>query len=338
MGIIQKWKLRREIKKLLDSNDKAKLESVIDYNKDENLENIILSIKDKNTRAQALQETIHKIDSKEVLKSIIPTLKDDDILVILEKKPEYLKNDTRNILYTTISGIIDPKKRIRAIKKFYKNLSDKEISDLLSELKDEKIRQKDLQDSEDSIESLKIEIITNKIINNYITTGTLLHMTELLGCLELEVSKVEVVENALIQEEKLQDKVKKGELPDEYQNKDRLGNNIRVKNCIFDDHGKRLLIKKSFENIHGSKTVEKRKKEIIIKLYEKGLYSYEEARDVLNAGLSNEAIIKDGKKSLLKIEGRRKIVEEVRNKGLIEAPVAIEETGEIIKVIEDVQR
>lgn len=85
MGIFQKWKLKKEIKKLLESNDKAKLESVIDYDKDENLENIILSIKDKNTRAQALQETIHKIDSKEVLKSIIPTLKDDDILVILEK-------------------------------------------------------------------------------------------------------------------------------------------------------------------------------------------------------------------------------------------------------------
>lgn len=163
-------------------------------------------------------------------------------------------------------------------------------------------------------------------------------MAELLGCLEFEISKVKVVENALIQEEKLQNKIKKGELPDEYQNKDRLGNNIRVKNCIFDNEGKKLLIKKSFENIHGSKSVEKRKREIIIKLYEKGLYSYERTRDVLNAGLSNEVVVEEGKKRLLKIEGRREIVEEVRDKGLIETPIEIKATGKIVEVTDDIQR
>ena len=86
MGIIRKWKVKREIKKILNSKDVEKVESINDFNKDENLENIILSIQDKGKRAQALQNAIHKIDDKEILKSIIPTLKDDDILKILEKR------------------------------------------------------------------------------------------------------------------------------------------------------------------------------------------------------------------------------------------------------------
>ena len=75
MGIIRKWKVKREIRKILNSKDNEKVERVDGFNKDENLENIILSIQDKGKRAKALQKTIHKIDDKEILKSIIPTLK-----------------------------------------------------------------------------------------------------------------------------------------------------------------------------------------------------------------------------------------------------------------------
>ena len=44
MEIIEKWKRKREIKKILNSKDVEKVESVEDFEKDENLENIILSI------------------------------------------------------------------------------------------------------------------------------------------------------------------------------------------------------------------------------------------------------------------------------------------------------
>ena len=47
MGIIRKWKVKREIKKILNSKDVEKVESINDFNKDENLENIILIIQDK---------------------------------------------------------------------------------------------------------------------------------------------------------------------------------------------------------------------------------------------------------------------------------------------------
>lgn len=336
MGIIQKWKARREIRKILESNDKEKLESVKDYNKDENLENIILSIQDKQRRAEALQKAIHKIEDKEVLKSIIPTLKDDDILIILEKKPEYIENDTINILYTTISGIIDPEKRIEAVKKFYKKLSDQEVSNLLISLKDSKIKSGVLESEEYGIENAKIRILTNKIIDNYITRETLLHMRELLGCLELEMSKVKVVEEALKQQEKLQEKIKKGELPEEYEKFDRLGNRINIKNSIFDIPGIKSLIKKSFENIYGTKSVEKRKKEAVIKLYKQNVYSYEEARDALNNGIHNESIIKEGKNNLLRIEGRKKFVQEVQDKDLIDTPITIEETGKIVDISDEI--
>lgn len=119
MDIIRKWKVKREIRKILNSKDNEKVERIDGFNKDENLENIILSIQDKGKRAKALQKTIHKIDDKEILKSIIPTLKDDDILKILANKIEYLDNEDRNILYTTISGIDNLQKRFSEIKRFY---------------------------------------------------------------------------------------------------------------------------------------------------------------------------------------------------------------------------
>ena len=55
MSIIEKWKTKREIKKILESNDKVKLDRVEEFQKDENLENIILSIDDKEKRAQAFK-------------------------------------------------------------------------------------------------------------------------------------------------------------------------------------------------------------------------------------------------------------------------------------------
>ena len=142
MGIIEKWKRKREIKKILNSKDVEKVESVEDFEKDENLENIILSIKDKNKRAQALQKAIHKIDDKEIIKSILPTLKDDDILKLLDKKIEYLDNEDRNILYTTISSIDDDEKRLNAIKRFYRHLSDTELGNSLETIKDKNLTNK----------------------------------------------------------------------------------------------------------------------------------------------------------------------------------------------------
>ena len=54
----------------------------------------------------------------EILKSIIPTLKDDDILKILANKIEYLDNEDRNILYATISGIDNLQNDFPEIKDF----------------------------------------------------------------------------------------------------------------------------------------------------------------------------------------------------------------------------
>lgn len=340
MGIIEKWKAKREIKKILESKDTEKVNSLEDYNKDENLENIILSIQDKNKRAQALQKAIHKIDDKEILKSIIPTLKDDDILKILEKKIEYLDNEDRNILYTTITSIDDTEKRIKAVKKFYRHLSDTELADLLQTIKDKKLEQRNNKNSSieginSDIENEKINIITNKIILNYINTETLLHMRELLGCLQLDTSKVKVVEKALEQEEKLQEKIKNGELPKEYKKKDQIGKIYVIKNTIFDEKGKDLLIQKSFECIKGSKSVERRKKDIIVKMYKNGIYTYEEARLVSKKLINNEQVEKELKENLLKLEGRKKFVQEVKEKDLINTPITIEKTGNIVEIPEE---
>ena len=342
MGIIEKWKAKREIRKILNSKDFEKVESVEDFNKDKNLENIILSIQDKNKRAQALQKAIHKIDDKEILKSIIPTLKDDDILKILEKKIEYLDNEDRNILYTTISSIDNSEKRIKAIKKFYKHISDTELSNLLESVKDNKLENKkdkktkkkqvDIESINSEIENTKIDIITNKVILNYINNETLLHMRELLGCMQLDTSKVKVVEKALEQERKLQEKIKNGELPSEYQEKDEHGNTYLRKNTIFDTEGKKILVQKSFEYIKGSKAVERRKKDIVINLYKDGIYTYEEARTISKTLINNEQVEKELKDSLLKIEGKKNFVKEIQAKDLIDTPITIEKTGNIVEI------
>ena len=172
MDIIRKWKVKREIRKILNSKDNEKVERVDGFNKDENLENIILSIQDKGKRAKALQKTIHKIDDKEILKSIIPTLKDDDILKILANKIEYLDNEDRNILYTTISGIDNLQKRFSEIKRFYLHLSDIEVAELLDTIKDKNLNKKEsknkkqtnsVEGTNSEIENEKINIITNKL-------------------------------------------------------------------------------------------------------------------------------------------------------------------------------
>lgn len=348
MEIIEKWKRKREIKKILNSKDVEKVESVEDFEKDENLENIILSIKDKNKRAQALQKAIHKIDDKEIIKSILPTLKDDDILRLLDKKIEYLDNADRNILYTTISSINDDEKRLSTIKRFYKHLSDTELANTLESIKDKNLlikkgkknkrKQADVEGMESEVENHKINIITNKIILNYINNETLLHMRELLGCLQLDTSKVKVVEKALEQEEKLQEKIKRGELPKEYEKKDEKGNLYVIKNTVFDEKGKKLLIRKSFESIKGGKSVERRKKEILIKLYKEGLYTYEEARTISKTLIYNDIIEKEAKENLLKIEGRKKFVQEVKEKDLINTPITIEKTGNIVEIPDDEEK
>ena len=95
---------------------------------------------------------------------------------------------------------------------------------------------------ESEVENHKINIITNKIILNYINNETLLHMRELLGCLQLDTSKVKVLEKALEQEEKLQEKIKRGELPKEYEKKDEKGNLYVIKNTVFDEKGKMFYL------------------------------------------------------------------------------------------------
>ena len=344
MEIFKKWKIKREIKKILNSKDNEKVKSVNDFNKNEDIENIILSIKDKGKRAQALQKAIHKINDKEILKSIIPTLKDDDILKILEKKIEYLDNEECNILYTTISGIDNPQKRLPEVKKFYRNLSDTEIANLLYTIEDKNLNKKELKNKkqtrnvegiESEIENEKVNIVTNKIIINYINNGTLIHMRELLGCMQLEMSKIKVVEKAIEQEEKLQEKIKNGELPSEYTKMDSKGNIYIIENTIFDKEGKKILIQKSFESIKGTKSVERRKKDIIVKLYKEGVYTYEEARNISTTLIDDEKVEKELKENLLKIEGKKSFVKEIKEKDLINTPITIKETGNIVEIPEE---
>ncbi len=344
MGIIRKWKVKKEIKKILNSKDIEKVESVKDFDKDENLENIILSIQDKGKRAQALQKAIHKIDDKEILKSIIPTLKDDDILKILERKIEYLDNEDRNILYTTINGIDDPQKRLPEIKRFYKHLSDTEVAGLLDAIKDKNLNKKEskskkktssLEGINSEIENEKINIVTNKIILNYINSGTLIHMNELLGCMQLDTSKVKVVEKALEQERKLQEKIEKGELPREYTKRDANGDIHKIENTIFDKEGKKLLVQKSFESFKGTISIERRKKEVLVNLFKEDVYTYEEARNLSKTLIGNEQVEKELKESLLKIEGKKNFVKEIQAKDLIDTPITIKETGNIVEIPEE---
>ncbi len=351
MGIIRKWKVKREIKKILNSKDVEKVESINDFNKDENLENIILSIQDKGKRAQALQNAIHKIDDKEILKSIIPTLKDDDILKILEKKIEYLDNVDRNILYTTINGIDNTQKRFAEIKKFHVHLSDIELAELLDTIKDKNLNKEESENEKQTsflkgknskiknekinIENEKIDIVTNKIIINYIKSGTLIHMGELLGCMQLDMSKVQVVEKALEVERKLQEKIEKGELPREYTKRDANGDIHKIENTIFDKEGKKLLVQKSFESFKGTKAVERRKKEVLVNLFKEDVYTYEEARNLSKTLIGNEQVEKELKESLLKIEGKKNFVKEIQAKDLIDTPITIKETGNIVEIPEE---
>ena len=264
---------------------------------------------------------------------------------MLDKKIEYLDNEDRNILYTTISSIDDDEKRLNAIKRFYRHLSDTELGNSLETIKDKnltnkngkknKINQADLECKESQIENEKINLVTSKIILNYINNETLLHMRELLGCMQLDTSKVKVVEKALEQERKLQEKIKNGELPKEYTKKDENGNEYTIKNTVFDEKGKKQLVKKAFECIKGSKSVERRKKDIIVKLYEEGLYTYEEARTASKTVIYNDVIEKETKESLLKFEGRKKFVQEVKAKDLINTPITIEKNGKIVEIDEE---
>ena len=82
----------------MDDSDKVKKVKKIE--KDEELKSIILSIEDKQKRAKAFKESLHKIDDKDVIKKIMPTLKDDDIVNILDTKEKYLDSGKRNMLYT----------------------------------------------------------------------------------------------------------------------------------------------------------------------------------------------------------------------------------------------
>lgn len=331
MGIIRKWKVKREIRKILNSKDNEKVERVDSFNKDENLENIILSIQDKGKRAKALQKTIHKIDDKEILKSIIPTLKDDDILKILANKVEYLDNEDRNILYTTISGIDNLQKRFSEIKRFYLHLSDIEVAELLDTIKDKNLNKKEsknkkqtnsVEGTNSEIENEKINIITNKIVLNYINCGTLLHMRELLGCMQLDMSKIKVVEKILKEEKNLKEnKIKKGELTRDY--------------AVFDKDGKKLLVQKSFESFKGTKAVERRKKEVLVNLFKEDVYTYEEARNLSKTLIGNEQVEKELKESLLKIEGKKNFVKEIQAKDLIDTPITIKETGNIVEIPEE---
>ena len=195
--------------------------------------------------------------------------------------------------------------------------------------------QADLECKESQIENEKINLVTSKIILNYINNETLLHMRELLGCMQLNTSKVKVVEKALEQERILQEKIRKGELPKEYTKKDDNGNEYTIKNTVFDEKGKKQLVKKAFECIKGSKSVERRKKDIIVKLYEEGLYTYEEARTVSKTLIYNDAVEREAKESFLKIEGRKNVVQEVKEKDLINTPIMIEKSGKIVEITEE---
>ena len=268
MKFVETVKKNIQKRKILKLDDTDKVYGVKKLEEDENIEEVILSIDDKHTRAKALEKSIDKIESKDVLKRIVKTLKDDDLLKLLNKKVKYLENEDRNILYTTISSIDNPEKKIRTIRKFIKKLSDFEISDLLASIKEKK--------GENKFENEKIDIISLKILHNYIASGTVMHIQDLMMCLNDKSSNIKVLEKCLEKNKLIEEKIRNERFNDTCE--------------LLGNKGKELLLNKTFETINGEKSLERKKARIAINLYEEGCLSHETTREIIEKGVKNKNI------------------------------------------------
>lgn len=304
MKFIDNIKAKREIKRILNSADSDKVESVGQIKEDEEIQRIILSIEDKQKRAKAFEQNIGKIDDKDVLKKIIPTLKDDDILKLLKRKERYLNNEERNILYTTIKGIGNLDKRINAIDIFKYSLPDHELSVLLADIKD--------KTEENKYENKKIDISADKIIDNYINYGTIMHIDYLTWHLQNESSKLKVLQKCIER-----------------------SNGIEKRNhTLFNAEAKINLTEKIFGSIvkkGKNNGLDRKKVEIVFNMFKNNEISYEQARGLVEKHIYNEAIVEQTKKSLLKQEAKKIKIQKDTETKTEQTPENIGDDEEVIR-------
>lgn len=279
--LLQKFRITTISK--MDDSDKVK--KIKKLKQDEELKSIILSIEDRQKRAKAFRENLHKIDDKDVIKKIMPTLKDDDIINILDTKEKYLDNKKRNVLYSTILGIDNPQKRMKSVKQHIRHLSDFEVSDLLSDLKD--------TDNSSKISNEKIDIISTKIIQNYIHSGFIMHIKELLECLPSDEDKLCVIKKCLEKNNNIKSRIKNGELPEYY--------------MVFDSNGIKILLDKVFPNIKSSWTYDDRKSRIVLNLYKDDTLTYEDAKDVIQTNFKDKTTVKNALELIEKAKKEKQI-------------------------------
>lgn len=294
-NIIDNIIAKRTIKKILNSNDSNKVKSVKQITEDEQIERIILSIEDKKKRAKAVEQNIANIGSKDVLKNIIPTLKDDDILKLLKQKEKYLNNEEINILYTTINGISNLDKKIDAIEEFKYSLPDDELSSLLSEIKDKQ--------GDNKYENKKIDISVDKIIDNYINYGTIMHIDYLTWHLQKESSKLNILQRCL-----------------------QRSNGIEKRNHIlFDEKAKITLTDKIFRSIVVKKNnLDRKKVDIIFSMFKNGEIDYEQARKFTETHIYNKTIVEETRTALLKQEAKAM---KINKQTSVEIPKQIDESS-----------
>lgn len=269
---------QKEIKKILLSEDSEKVEAVQEIDEEKEIEKIILSIDNKQKRAEALEQNIDALN-KDRLKKIIPTLNDDSILKLLKSQIKYLNNEEINILYTTISGISDNKKRIKAVDDFKFSLSDAELKSLLYDIKD--------KESSTYYEDKKIHILADKFIENYVSKGIILHVSDTLGCLKEEKSKLEVLKICLERSRKIDEKVKKGE----------------TKSALFDNKARMNLTSCVFSSIiteGKANSLDRQKENIVFTMFKNNEISYEQSRELIEQNIHNEYIKQHTLEALLK--------------------------------------
>ncbi len=294
MDLLKLAKRKKQKREILKADDTKKIKIIKDIKEDETIGEIILSIDDKGKRAQALEKNIDKINSKEILNRIIKTLKDDDILNLLNKDIDHINNEQDNILCTTISNINNYDKKIKMVKKFVKELSDFEISEILSKINDKK--------GEKKYEDEKIDIISSKLIFNYLSSGTVMHVKDLMNCLEKEDSRLKVLENCLNKNSKFEEKVRYERFNSSYE--------------LLRNEGKQLLTAKIMESVYGEKGLERKKSKVILQLHSQEIFDYETARKIIETSVYNKSIRESCKYELLKREKQKAIKEEIDNEDI----------------------
>ena len=280
MKLLKLWKdfrQEKELRRILNSDDSQKVVRAGKTTEDEELQRIILSIEDKPKRAKAFVQNIGNINNKEVLKKIIPTLKDDDILKLLKREEQYLNNEEINILYTTIKGINNLDKRINAVDMFTYSLPDHELSSLLSDIKD--------VGQENKYENKKIDVSVNKIIDNYINYGTIMHIDYLTWHLQNEGSKLKILKKCLERSKGIE----------------------KRNHTLFDTEAKINLTDKIFASIvrkGKNNSLDRKKVDIVFCMFKNKEISYEQARRLVEKHIYNGVIVQQTMDALLKQEAK----------------------------------